>query len=75
MPLTFHYRPEPPSTYTYTDIFNNVIYTCRISHSAGRLYWDDAFTRPGELTPTFVHTTTSIPSDGSVDTWTQESTY
>src|SRR5947208_5122357 len=75
MPPTFHYRPEPNPTYTYTDTFNNVTYTRRVSHSAGRIYWDDAFTKPGELTPTFVHTTTSIPSDGLVDRWTQESTH
>jgi hypothetical protein len=75
MPPTFHYRPEPQPTYTYTDVFNNVTYTRRISHSAGKLYWDNTFTRAGELTPTFVHTTITIPCDGSVDAWTEESTH
>jgi hypothetical protein len=75
MPPTFHYRPEHQPTYTYTDTFDNVTYTRRVSHSPGKIYWDDSFTRAGELTPTFVHTTTTIPSDGSVDARTKESTY
>src|SRR5947208_1342804 len=65
MPPTFHYRPEPQPTYTYTNVFDNVTYTRCVSYSAEKVYWDDTFTRPGELTPTFVHTTTSVPSDGS----------
>ena len=75
MPPTFHYRPEPSPTYTYTDTIDNVTYTRRVSHSPKKLYWDDSFTRAGELTPTFIHTTTTLSSDGSIDGWTEESTH
>ena len=75
MPPTFHYRPEPQPTYTYTDTVDNVTYTRRISHSSRKIYWDDSFIRPGELTPTFIHTTTTLSHDGSIDGWTEESTH
>jgi hypothetical protein len=75
MPPTFHYRPEPQPTFTYTEIVNNVKYTCRVTSAPGQIYWDDTWVKLGELTPTFVHTTTTVSSDGSVDAQAKESTH
>src|SRR5947208_3735066 len=75
MPPTFHYCPEPKPAFTYTDTIDNVLYTCRVTHSDRELYFDDTFTRPGELTPSFIHTTTTVSSDGLVNTWSEESTH
>jgi hypothetical protein len=75
MPPTFHYCTPPNPSYTYKEEFDHTLYDVRITSADKQVYWDESFTRPGEFTPTFIHTTTTIPDNGSVHAWSEISTH